>query len=246
MSLVRISLYTALVLIATIILQVYTPATRGYFNLGEVAIYTVAALSTPTVAGLASGVGSAIADLVTGYGVFAPGTLLIKFTEGFVVSLLTSDFRKRVSGLPRLRLISTVVGLALGAVIAGLGVVLFTGEVELTSTPLSIAGIDVTVTSVTFTLGSWFWILIGVLIAGSVVYVVVRGGGEALSHVVPILVGGSLMVLGYFLYEYFLSNPLQGIPPEEAFLEVPVNFGQVLAGLTLSSPVISFVTRAER
>ncbi|MEM2005865.1 MAG: ECF transporter S component [Zestosphaera sp.] len=245
MSLVRASLYTALVLIATIILQIYTPATRGYFNLGEVAIYTVAALTTPTLAGLASGMGSALADLVTGYGIFAPGTLLIKFVEGFVVSLLIRSFRGRVGDPRRLRLISIMTGLVLGATIAGLGVLLFTGEVELTSIPLSIAGLNVNVVSASFTLGSWFWILVGALIAGSVAYVVVRGG-EALSHVVPILAGGSLMVLGYFLYEYFISNPLQGVPSEEAFLEVPVNFGQALAGLTLSSPVISFVTRARR
>ncbi|MEM0014552.1 MAG: ECF transporter S component [Zestosphaera sp.] len=245
MSLVRASLYTALVLIATIILQIYTPATRGYFNLGEVAIYTVAALTTPTLAGLASGMGSALADLVTGYGIFAPGTLLIKFVEGFVVSLLIRSFRGRVGDPRRLRLISIMTGLVLGATIAGLGVLLFTGEVELTSIPLSIAGLNVNVVSASFTLGSWFWILVGALIAGSVAYVVVRGG-EALSHVVPILAGGSLMVLGYFLYEYFISNPLQGVPSGEAFLEVPVNFGQALAGLTLSSPVISFVTRARR
>lgn len=53
MNVVRVSLYTALVLIATVVLQVYTPATRGYFNLGEVAIYAVAALSSPLTAGIA-------------------------------------------------------------------------------------------------------------------------------------------------------------------------------------------------
>ncbi|MEM4646413.1 MAG: ECF transporter S component, partial [Zestosphaera sp.] len=93
MSVVRVSLYTALVLIATIVLQVYTPATRGYFNLGEVAIYTVAALTSPLIAGVAGGVGSALADLVTGYGIFAPGTLVIKFVEGFIASSLISSFR---------------------------------------------------------------------------------------------------------------------------------------------------------
>ncbi len=245
-SVVRVSLYTALVLIATIVLQIYTPATRGYFNLGEVAIYTAAALSTPLVAGVASGVGSALADLVTGYGIFAPGTLLIKFFEGFTVSLLMSSFRRRAGNLFRLRLISVLAGVLLGALMVGLGITLFTGEVELTSVPLNIAGLSVAVVALSFTLNTWFWVVIGVIVAGSIGYVVIRAGGEALSHMVPILVGGSLMVLGYFLYEYFVSNPLQGIPPEEAFFEVPVNFGQALAGLTLSSPVISFVNRARR
>jgi len=135
MSVVRVSLYTALVLIATIVLQVYTPATRGYFNLGEVAIYTVAALSSPLTAGIAGGVGSALADLLTGYGIFAPGTLVIKFTEGFVASLLISSFRKKLGAFFKLRIASVVIGVFLGILIAALGVALFTGEIELYSVP---------------------------------------------------------------------------------------------------------------
>lgn len=243
MNVVRLSLYTALVLIATIVLQVYTPATRGYFNLGEVAIYTVAALTSPLMAGIAGGVGSALADLVTGYGIFAPGTLVIKFTEGFVASLLISSFRKRLS-LPRARVASAIMGVLLGALIAGLGVVLFTGEVEVYSVPLSIMGFEVIALSAKFSLATWFWILVGLAVMASVTYFVIRVRGESLSFVVPVLISGLIMVTGYFLYEYFVSNPLQGIPPEEAFVEVPVNLGQALVGLALSSPVITFINRA--
>ncbi|MGC8975122.1 MAG: ECF transporter S component [Thermoprotei archaeon] len=244
MNVVRISLYTALVLIATIVLQVYTPATRGYFNLGEVAIYTIAALTSPLTAGIAGGVGSALADLISGYGIFAPGTLVIKFTEGFVASMLISSFRKRLGVFLRLRAASLVMGVLLGGLIAGLGVVLFTGEVELYSVPLSVMGFEVTVLSARLSLATWFWILVGLAIAVSVAYLVVRARSESLSFVVPVLLSGLIMVTGYFLYEYFVSNPLQGIPPEEAFVEVPVNLGQALVGLTLSSPVITFVNRA--
>jgi len=244
MNVVRVSLYTALVLIATIVLQVYTPATRGYFNLGEVAIYTVAALSSPLTAGIAGGVGSALADLLTGYGIFAPGTLVIKFTEGFVASLLISSFRKRLGVFSKLRIVSVVIGVLLGILIAALGVALFTGEVELYSVPLSVMGVELTVLSAKFSLATWFWILIGLVIAISVTYIVIRARGESLSFVIPVLLSGLIMVTGYFLYEYFVSNPLQGIPPEEAFVEVPINLGQALVGLTLSSPVITFVNRA--
>lgn len=243
MNVVRVSLYTALVLIATIVLQVYTPATRGYFNLGEVAIYTVAALTSPLTAGIAGGVGSALADLVTGYGIFAPGTLVIKFTEGFAASLLISSFRKRLSP-SRARVASIVIGAFLGVLIAGLGIVLFTGEVEVYSVPLSIMGFEVIALSTKFSLATWFWILVGLTITASVIYFVIRVRGESLSFVVPVLISGLIMVTGYFLYEYFVSNPLQGIPPEEAFVEVPVNLGQALVGLALSSPVITFINRA--
>ncbi len=243
MNVVRVSLYTALVLIATIVLQVYTPATRGYFNLGEVAIYTIAALTSPLTAGIAGGVGSALADLVTGYGIFAPGTLVIKFTEGFVASLLISFFRKELPH-SRVRVASLIIGVFLGVLIAGLGVVLFTGEVEVYSVPLSIMGFEVMALSATFTITTWFWILIGLTVTASVTYFVIRAKGESISFVIPVLLSGLIMVTGYFLYEYFVSNPLQGIPPEEAFVEVPVNLGQALVGLAFSSPVITFINRA--
>ena len=244
MNVVRVSLYTALVLIATIVLQVYTPATRGYFNLGEVAIYTVAAITSPLTAGIAGGVGSALADLITGYGIFAPGTLVIKFTEGFVASALISFFRKRLSTYSNIRVASVVIGVFLGVLIAALGVILFTGEVELYSVPLSIMGFEVTILSASFSLATWFWVLVGLVVAASVTYFVIKVRSENLSFVIPVLLSGLIMVTGYFLYEYFVSNPLQGIPPEEAFVEVPVNLGQALVGLTLSSPVITFVNRA--
>ncbi|MEM0026152.1 MAG: ECF transporter S component [Zestosphaera sp.] len=243
MSVVRVSLYTALVLIATIVLQVYTPATRGYFNLGEVAIYTVAALTSPLIAGVAGGVGSALADLVTGYGIFAPGTLVIKFVEGFIASSLISSFRKRLSP-SRARVASLIMGVLLGVLIAGLGIVLFTGEVEVYSVPLSVMGFEVIVLSTKFSLATWFWVLVGLAVTALVIYFVIRVRGESLSFVIPVLISGLIMVTGYFLYEYFVSNPLQGIPPEEAFVEVPVNLGQALVGLALSSPVITFVNRA--
>ncbi len=244
MNVVRVSIYTALVLVATIVLQVYTPATRGYFNLGEAAIYVVATLSTPFTAGLAAGVGSALADLITGYGVFAPGTLVIKFAEGFLASLLISNFRRLVKDLVKLRLISISVGVVLGVLIAGVGITFFTGVVELYSIPLSFMAVELTFISAALTVSTWFWIAVGLTIAGLTTYVVVRVRGESLSFVVPILVSGLFMVLGYFLYEYFISNPLQGIPPEEAFIEVPINVCQALVGLTLSSPIISFISRA--
>lgn len=243
MNVVRVSLYTALVLIATIVLQVYTPATRGYFNLGEVAIYTIAALTSPLSAGIAGGVGSALADLVTGYGIFAPGTLVIKFTEGFAASLLISSFRKKLPH-SRARVASLIIGVFLGVLIAGLGVVLFTGEVEVYSVPLSIMGFEVMVLSARFSIATWFWVLIGLAVTASVTYFVVRAKGESISFVIPVLLSGLMMVTGYFLYEYFVSNPLQGVPPEEAFVEVPINLGQALVGLAFSSPVITFINRA--
>ena len=87
-TLIEIIVYIVAVYVATIALQIYQPATGGYFNLGEAVIYIAAMLSSPLVAGIAGGVGASLADLSTGYGIFAPATLVIKFTEGYVAGYL--------------------------------------------------------------------------------------------------------------------------------------------------------------
>lgn len=239
---IRLSVYTAVVLVATIILQIYTPATRGYFNLGEAAIYTIAYMATPLVAGIASGVGSALADLLTGYGVFAPGTLVIKFTEGYIVSLLMRRLAR--AGVLRLRIGSVLTAVATGVVIGVTGSVLWSGEVEITSVPLSIMGIETTLLSTSLTIGSLVWALIGLLVTVFLLYMILVRGRENLSTALSIVAGGLVMPIGYLLYEYFVSNPLQNIPPEAAFVELPINIGQMIAGFTISLSVISFIRRA--
>ena len=61
-----------------------TTRTDGYFNVGESTIYLAVLTSTPLIARIASGIGVALADLSTGYAVFAPGILVIKFIEGYL------------------------------------------------------------------------------------------------------------------------------------------------------------------
>lgn len=69
--------------VATMLIQIPIPPTRGYLNFGEILVFTSALLFGRFVGGLAGGVGSAMADIITGYGYFAPYTLIIKGLEGF-------------------------------------------------------------------------------------------------------------------------------------------------------------------
>ena len=80
----------ALVAVATMLIQVPTPLTRGYINVGDSMVMLVAVLFGPTIGAFAGGFGSAMADLITGYAHWAPFTLVIKGVEGFVVGYLTS------------------------------------------------------------------------------------------------------------------------------------------------------------
>ncbi len=82
------ALSIALTAVATLTIRVPMPATQGYINLGDAAIFTAALLFGPRTGGLAGGIGSALADLLGGYAHWAPFTLIIKGLEGILVGLL--------------------------------------------------------------------------------------------------------------------------------------------------------------
>ena len=243
-DIVKVIVYTAITFIATAMLAVETPATGGYFNLGEAAIYAIAVMEAPIVAAIAGGLGPALADLALGYWYFAPATFAIKFTEGYVVSSLSRRLRGGDAG--RVRLLTLLAGFGLAGVVAynafggsgeeRVGVRLELGHVN-------IAGVKLPLPTLTADLPSWLWILIAVLIAGLAVGLVVAASRR--PYLLAMTAGGLIMVTGYFLYEFLVSNPI--ILHREAWAavtEVPVNVGQFTAGILLSYPIVSFVERA--
>ncbi|HDJ51401.1 MAG TPA: hypothetical protein ENF25_04300 [Thermoprotei archaeon] len=240
---VRVALYVALVFVATIILQIYTPATKGYFNLGEAAIYTIAIIASPIEAGIAGGLGASIADLVTGYGYFAPGTLVIKFTEGLLVSLIyhrVAKYSRRISYW-----VSVIVSIVMGGIIGVVGYYKLSGLSELSSVPINVLGIKITALSARVNISSALWIAIGILIACILLYATIIRGRENLTLAGSMIIGALIMPLGYFLYEYLYTNPIVlGMPPEQAFFEIPVNIAQALVGMAISAPIVVFLREA--
>jgi uncharacterized membrane protein len=77
-------LLIAAVTLATM-LSMPVPGFRLYFNFGEGIIYLAALLLGPVWGAAAGGIGAAMADLLLGYPLWAPFTLLIKGTEGYIV-----------------------------------------------------------------------------------------------------------------------------------------------------------------
>jgi uncharacterized membrane protein len=80
----------ALVAVATFIVQIPNPATRGYINFGDIMIFVSALTFGPVVGGFAGSVGSAISDVAGGYGFFAPFTFVIKGIEGLLAGLISN------------------------------------------------------------------------------------------------------------------------------------------------------------
>jgi uncharacterized membrane protein len=85
---VTTALFTALVTIGTMIIQIPTPATEGFINFGDAFVFLTGALMGPIPGMLAGGIGSALADALSGYTHYAPWTLAIKGLEGLLVGLI--------------------------------------------------------------------------------------------------------------------------------------------------------------
>ncbi len=82
-----IGVMAALAAVATMVIQVPTPATQGYINLGDTIVMLSGILFGPVVGSLSGGIGSALADLLSGYGHWAPFTLVIKGVEGLLAGI---------------------------------------------------------------------------------------------------------------------------------------------------------------
>lgn len=74
---VMAALFVALSYVATVVLMIPSP-TGGYMNLGDTVVLLGAYLLGPAWGAVAGGLGPALADLLGGYGVYAPATLVIK------------------------------------------------------------------------------------------------------------------------------------------------------------------------
>lgn len=75
--LVLAALFTALTTVATMVIQIPSPMS-GYVNLGDCMVLLSAWVLGPFVGAAAGGIGSMLADIITGYAYYAPGTLIIK------------------------------------------------------------------------------------------------------------------------------------------------------------------------
>ena len=71
------SLFAALVCIATMLIKIPSPL-KGYLNLGDCVVLAAGWMLSPVYGFLAAGIGSALADIFSGYVLYAPATFLIK------------------------------------------------------------------------------------------------------------------------------------------------------------------------
>ncbi len=227
------AIFTAFVAAATMAFSLSIPVTSGYFNIGEIMVYTAALLMGPYVGAFAGGVGSMISDLSLGFPSYAPGTLVIKGIEGFLVGYLSS---RALANLSRSTWRATTVMLAaaVGGLAVWLGLGYLSGDYQLS------LGFPVgPQANFTFAVPSFFWVAVGLASFGAILLVGFRANEKLGWTVLSVLVGGSEMVLGYFLYE---SVALQ-LGFVSAAGEVPFNITQAVVGLLVAVPLVRSIRR---
>lgn len=84
---------TVVVLVTTLFIRVPLPS-KGYFNFGDVAVVFAGLFLGRKFGALAGGLGSALADVIGGFAIFAPLTFIAKGLEG-----LLSGFAREKTGL---------------------------------------------------------------------------------------------------------------------------------------------------
>lgn len=76
------------------LLSIPLPSGYGYVNLGDAGVFLCAALLPGGLGALAAGVGAALADLILGWAVYAPVTLLIKGLTALLAGLALRRAKK--------------------------------------------------------------------------------------------------------------------------------------------------------
>ena len=114
-KLILSALMAALICVATMVIQVPT-YTGGYIHLGDGFVLLSGILLGPILGALSAGIGSMLADVLTGHVQWAPATFIIKALAALLVGLIYKKISKKL-------FLNTYVSVILSGIASGLVVV---------------------------------------------------------------------------------------------------------------------------
>lgn len=91
------AMFAAITCIATMLIKIPTPATQGYIHFGDAFVILAGVFPGGAYGLLAAGIGSALADIFSGYVAFAPVTFIVKALCALVVTLSFRLLASRIS-----------------------------------------------------------------------------------------------------------------------------------------------------
>ena len=120
-KIVMASLLAALCCVATMIIKIPSPL-KGYLNLGDCVVLLSGWLLSPAYGFAAAGIGSALADIFSGYIVYAPATFFIKGIMAIIAHFSFKSMYTKLGSSP-----SRIIGGALAEIEMILGYFIFEG-----------------------------------------------------------------------------------------------------------------------
>ncbi len=118
---VMTALMASLVCVATMIIKVPSPM-QGYINLGDCTVLLCGWLLAPGYGFVAAGLGSALADIFSGYITYAPATFLIKGTMALLMFVCFKLMNKHIG-----KLASQIIGGIIAEIVLVSGYYVFEG-----------------------------------------------------------------------------------------------------------------------
>ena len=246
--------FTALVFVATIIFYMAIFATNGFFNLGESMVYLSALVGGPIVGLIAGGLGSALADMALGYGVYAPATLILKGSEGFVAGYLYLKLKNvQQNNIKIIYILFSVVFIGLSIVLTSPSLfnVIFGLNFGSITTIFNDLGAEVftiafvlflpsseglTPQEFTFDFSGVFLILLSILFT-LLIWLTYSKMGDKSPMIISCAVSGLIIIFGYFSFQtLFLDYTIT-----QAFAEMPFSILQVFIGMSIAIPTVSYL-----
>lgn len=106
-KLVIAALLAGLTCVATMIIRIPTPL-KGFINLGDCVVLLAGWTLSPVYGFLAAGLGSALADIFSGYPMYAPATFIIKAGMSLIAFFVFKALNKKIKAQPS-RIISGII-----------------------------------------------------------------------------------------------------------------------------------------
>lgn len=98
-KIVMAAMLAALACVATMIIKIPSPL-KGYLNLGDCIVLVAGWMLSPAYGFLAAGLGSALADLFSGYVTYAPATFVIKGLMALIAFYGFKLLHNKIGNLP--------------------------------------------------------------------------------------------------------------------------------------------------
>ena len=115
------ALIAALACVATMIIKIPSPM-KGYINLGDCVVLLAGWILSPGYGFLAAGLGSALADVFSGYATYAPATFVIKGAMALIAFACAKLMTKKIGVFP-----AQLIGGVLAEIAMVLGYFIFEG-----------------------------------------------------------------------------------------------------------------------